>query len=450
MTRTSGAAFLVFAALALGALASHAAFAHLEKPARVLAQPVAVVTGWGWSGAEAWSIFAAAMALAGIAYALVLRGALRAPASGVRDVTAVVAASALATAAAFGFAYMLSSDVYAYAAYGAYAATGRNPYVHRTFPPAQIVDPAWTAAIGFEWPSLPACVYGPAFVALARAVVIATRFDLAHAILGLRLVAMAAFITSVAVAALAFPRRGTLLAAAIGLNPVVVSSVADGHCDAIAFLVLGVAALAVRARLASGVLIGGLIAGASAAFKATGAAAALALGYGLASRRFVAAASLGIALAIAAQLIATRLAGGFQTVAATDFVGSGPAAIAIGLRGLLALALGARGLSYAGTGARAQALAMGALLVWTLYPQDYPWYGLWLLPLAAFTLEHREGWVLIALTFTSALRYLSDAIGYAPAAPWLEVIALAPLVALILPVRGAARPPGFAEKTLPT
>lgn len=416
-------------AIAIGAVVSHLAFGALHKPVQVLAQPIAVVTGWGWSGVAAWAIYAGTMLAAGVAYWRVVAKARQDPAADRARITTLALATALAALAAFAFRFLLSSDVYAYAAYGALIADGANPYIYRTFPPAHLIDDSWTRAIGFEWPSLPACVYGPAFLAIARSIAVATHFDLAQTLVALRLLEIAAFVALVVVSAAAVPERGTLVAATIGLNPVVISTVAEGHNDVLVALTLASAALLALRKPQ----LGGLLAGATVLLKATGAVAALALAYALRSTRIMWWAIAGIGSAIAVQLAVTRLAGGFQTVAPTDFVGTGPAAAALAIRGLLALALGMRMLACAANGARAAALANAALVIWALYPQDYPWYGLWLLPLAAFTLDRKEGRVLLVLTFTSTLRYVSDAYGFAPAAPWLELGAfLIPLVALVI------------------
>src|SRR5579872_1617787 len=68
---------LVPIAMAIGALGSHAIFPYLEKPARVALQPVAVVTGWEWSGIAAWLLYAATMTLGGIGYVSTLRALRR-------------------------------------------------------------------------------------------------------------------------------------------------------------------------------------------------------------------------------------------------------------------------------------------------------------------------------------------------------------------------------------
>jgi hypothetical protein len=397
--------------IALGALASHLLFPLLPKPAAVLAQPLPVVTAWGWPGALAWLLYAATMCVAGIFYVAVLFAARN------RDVarSSIVIATLLAALAAFGFRFMFSSDVYAYAAYGALAATHHDPYLHRLIPPAQLVDTRWTAAIGFEWPSLPASIYGPAFVAFAQGVVLATHFDLAQALLALRLLEIAAFVLAIALA------PSALLAVAVGLNPVVLSTVAEGHNDALILLVIALSYL--LSRKAPGTA--GALAGWSTLLKATGGIAALALAFVMPQRRFGWGVAAAIAASVAVQIAATQLAGGYQAFAATDFVGTPQAAVAIALRGALALGLAFWALLLAGRGARERALAVAALAIWALYPNDYPWYGVWLLPLAAATLDQPEGPALVVLTFTSMLRYLSDVYGYAAAAPWLEVIVVA-------------------------
>ena len=421
--------------MAIGALGSHAIFPYLEKPARVALQPVAVVTGWEWSGIAAWLLYAATMTLGGIGYVSTLRALRREPHFERTRLFAIVLACALALAAAYAFRFIFSSDIYAYAAYGGFAAMRQDPYVHHTFPPTQVVNAQWTATIGFEWPWLPPCLYGPGFVAIARTIVTATHFDLAHAIVAFRVLEMIAFVLAVWISATIVPQCGALLAATIGLNPIVISTIAEGHNDALILLVIACAALIAQRRPE----LGGFIAGASGILKPTGVVVAVALAYALASRRFVLYAAGGIALAIAVQLIGTQLAGGYRPTAATDFVGTASAALAVGIRGLIALALSGRALYLAGLGARARVLALGALIIWALYPNAYPWYGVWLLPLAAFTLDQREGPVLVALTFTSILRYLSDAYGFAPAAPWLELISLAIPLGLLVP-RGKPLP----------
>ena len=447
MTLGVRSVFVVPALIAIGAVASHLLFPILHPPARELEQPIAVVTAWGDPGIAAWAIYALTMLVAGIAYWRAIIMARKVPEANARRIAIVAIACALATLAAYSFRYLLSSDVYAYAAYGAIAASGHNPYVYRGFPPAQLLDAYWTWTIAYEWPSLPACIYGPAFVAIAKGVVVATHYNLLHALISLRFLEMAAFVAAVIVAALATPAYGTLLAVVIGLNPVVISTVTEGHNDALVALIIALAALVALRRPD----LAGLVAGLSVALKATGAGAALALAYATANIRMFRWTAAGIVVAAVAQLVATQVAGGFQAVAATDFVGTGSAALVLAVRGVFALLLAIRALHHAAAGSRAAALACAALVVWALYPQDYPWYGVWLLPLATFTLDRREGPVLLMLTFSSTLRYLSDAYGFAAAAPWLELVALAiPLAGFIVPLPSDAWRGGYTEKTLGT
>ena len=416
--------------IALGALATHLLFPLLRKPQGVLAQPIPVVTSWGESGVLAWLLYASTIAVAGAVYLGVVRDAQRRSPARIAIVAAVLAS----LLAALGSRYIFSSDVYAYAAYGGLAASHQDPYVVHTFPPTQLVDAGWTSAIAYEWPSLPTCIYGQAFVEIARVVVLATHFHLAQALLALRVLEIAAFVAVVALAPTA------LLAIVVGLNPVAISTVADGHNDALVLLAIALAYLLARRAPA----FGGGLAAASLLLKATGGVAAAALAYALAQRRFAWGVAVGMLAAAALQYGATQLSGGYQAFVATDFVGTPQAAFAIALRGAIALALALWALVCAGRGLRSRALAAGALAIWALYPNDYPWYSVWLLPLAAFTLDRPEGRALIALTFTSTLRYLSDVYGFAPAAPWLEAIVVA------LPLSVFAWRPAHTEKFQPS
>ena len=417
------------AVIALGALASHLLYPMLTKPLRVDAQPLTVVTGWGGSGIAAWLIYAATMSAAGLCYLAAIRKARR------RTIVrgALVATVFASLIAAFAFRFAFSSDAYAYAAYGALAASGENPYVPHTFPPAQVANAQWTSAIGFEWPSLPACVYGPLFIELARSIVLLTHFDLPQTIVALRLMEIVAFSAAIALI------PDALVAAIVGLNPVVLTTVAEGHNDALLLLVLVAAYLLAQKRRTAG----GLLAGLSALLKATGGVVALGLAAAFGSRRFFWSTVVGIAIAVLVQLAVTRLAGGYRPWVATDFVGTPEAAIAIAMRGVIALVFVLWALHCTGRGERVRALAAVTMAVWALYPNDYPWYGVWLLPLAALTLDEPEGPALLALTFSSVLRYLSDVYGFAPAAPWLEVVVVAvPLFVLAWRTRST-------EKLLP-
>jgi hypothetical protein len=151
------------------------------------------------------------------------------------------------------------------------------------------------------------------------------------------------------------------------------------------------------------------------------------------------------------QAVTIVAAGGYQTQVATDFVGTVQAEIAVGLKGLLALVAVGFGLHAITTGARLRALAAVTLAIWVVLPHPYAWYGLWLLPLAALTIEESEGKALLAATFCGLLRYLSDAVGTASAAPWLSLAAGAiPIAVLVAPPLTAAWRSRPVPKTLST
>jgi hypothetical protein len=68
---------------------------------------------------------------------------------------------------------------------------------------------------------------------------------------------------------------------------------------------------------------------------------------------------------------------------------------------------------------------MLALAAWITIPNPYPWYALWMLPLAAFARDRRV--IVTTLTVTSAalLRYLPDAAAVPTGAESLALGALA-------------------------
>jgi len=68
-----------------------------------------------------------------------------------------------------------------------------------------------------------------------------------------------------------------------------------------------------------------------------------------------------------------------------------------------------------------------------LIPNPYPWYGLWLLALAAMAPQSRAGRAAVLLSMTSLLRYAPDAIALPPAGAQvaLGLLATLPLVTLL-------------------
>src|SRR5215472_8449147 len=127
-------------------------------------QPLLVVNDWGAAGVVPFAILLGAIAAAALGYLYVLRRPRPAPLLG------IVLLSAAGMAVASCAPALFSSDVYAYAAYGEMARLGMNPYAH---PSAGAADPILRAA-QLQWvTAFPICVYGPAFVAFARAVMTA-------------------------------------------------------------------------------------------------------------------------------------------------------------------------------------------------------------------------------------------------------------------------------------
>ena len=434
-------------ALAGGAVATHAIVPDLGAPSLALAQPLTVVTSWGGSGAIAWAVVAASLALACIPYVAILAELRERRTRELALAGSIVAAAALSIVAVCAFPFIFSSDVYAYAAYGALAALGGDPYrIHAPFD-VPLQNAAFAATLRYEWPSLPTCVYGPVFVWIARELVAATHANAAAILTCFRALAATSFLASLVLILRFAPERPLLLAAAIGLNPVVLWTLAEGHNDALTFFIACAGAI-VAIRYPR---LGGTIAGASTLIKATGGIAALLAAYALGSRRFGSGALIAILAAVAIQITAIAVAGGYQAQVATDFIGTLQAEVAIGIKGLFALIATGFAVGHITTGARVRALAAGALAIWIVLPHPYAWYGLWLLPLAALTIETSEGAALIAATFCGFLRYLSDAVGSPPAAPWIGLAAATfPIITLIAPPLAAAWRSRPAQKTLST
>jgi hypothetical protein len=331
---------------------------------------------------------------------------------------------------------LFSSDVYAYAAYGELARLGLDPYV-RVAPnssDALVADAIW------QWSgTLPVCVYGPAFVWVAKTIVGALApFGSLAQLQGMRVLASGALLACVPTAYAAFGgNRAARLRSAttIALNPAAIWCAAEGHNDALAlFVVLAGFALARRLPAAGA----GLVA-ISALIKLPGAAAAAA--FAAADRRARLGATVG--LAIAALVSAPLLAG-----IATQVAPHGHYAPQASLQALLAplgeipallltaaaaAALVARALISLRAG-RVDGWVLLGLAAWLLVPNPYPWYGIWLVALAAMAPRTRAAGVALALSFTSLLRYAPDAVTVPgpPLAAALGGLAALPLLGLLL------------------
>ena len=363
------------------------------------AQPLVVVTYWQHFGGLMWFSLALALAIASLGYVAVLRKPRI-------TVAAITAISALACAAAMLFPVVFSSDVYAYAGYGDMALHGISPYAH-----AQIAvrDPLLDAML-WQWGNPPPmCVYGPAFAWLAQGIVaLFLPLGAAAPLWAFRLLACIALVACAPLTYAAFARfsHSTRIAAAAGiaLNPVAIWSAAEGHNDLLA-LAIALAGFALVAR--SREFTGALIVALSALVKAPGAAAAVALA--IASwpekARFPRIASgVALGLAVVAGLaipleygVRAHLApaGHYFPQFSLQYV-SVPLTAAIALL-LVVLSILQRNVLYL------------VFALWLAIPNPYPWYGVWLLPVAFLAWRSTEAWALLAASLLIALRYFGDA-----------------------------------------
>ena len=379
-----------------------------------LAQPLAVATSWGGFGAISLALVIAMLGATFVPYLMLLR---RPP-----PVRVTIAAAACAMLAGMLFKPVFSSDVYAYAAYGEMARTGLNPYAHFGLP---LADPVFRAAL-WQWPQLPVCVYGEGFVALARA--LATIFARAPVVVELnsfRICAMAAHLSGIALAAFAAGsnvRARRFAAAFLGCNPLVLWSAIEGHNDAI-MIAVALAAVAIARRPAMALAVAALAA--SVKLPATAVVAALTV-----RLRARAGARLGLTAACSIVAISyARWADGVRSSLAPhgsyDPHASTAALIwlltrqAAAARPILPVAITVLLVAAAGiafvvlskplTGANRYLAAACAL--WIAVPNPYPWYGSWILAMAAFAEDARLRNLALAIAGLALLRYVPDAAG---------------------------------------
>ncbi len=404
------------------------------RPARVtagMAQPLVVVTNWGAHGAALLGLLLLIETAAGVAYWRFLARAER------FSIAALTAFVAIALAAAWCAPVIFSSDVYAYAAYGELARLGLDPYAHA----ASAGNDALLADATWQWGgAFPICVYGPAFVLLAKTLVgaLGPLGTLAQ-LQGMRASASVAFVACVPLAFAAYggDRSSRLrVAATIGLNPVAIWCAAEGHNDAVALAVVLAGFALVRCRLAG---IGAAVAALSALVKLPGAAAAVVLAAVDRRARLGAAAGIAVVAFVSIPLftgIATRLAphgqylpqASLQAIAAP--LGTIPSAL---IAAAAAVALAARAVGLLRS-LRAEGWVWLGLAGWVLIPNPYPWYGVWLVALAALSPRSRAAQVALLLSFTSLLRYVPDAVAAPspPVAVTLGVLAAVPLLGLLV------------------
>ncbi len=452
-------ALLVPVGFAAGAIACRLLLVHAPRAFGVdLAQPLVVVTYWGNFGALMFLALFAAIAIASIGYIACLTPprlaskpeapfdslrSLRTPAGHsttlMMTTRPTMTYCALACAAALFFPVVFSSDVYAYAGYGLMALHGLNPYAHAAI---AVRDPLIDAVL-WQWGNPPpACVYGPAFVSFARTIVaIFVGFGPAAPLWALRVGACAALVLCAPLAFAAFP-ASTRAAAALGiaLNPVAIWSAAEGHNDTllIAIVLAGFALLA-RGRP----FVGAAVVALSGLVKAPGllAAAAAPLMYASSSSR--SRVWLGTALGLAAtaavawpafeQLSRDTGHGGYfpqfsLQYALNLFLGT-PVTLAVTSAGAAVCA--AAGVIMLRK-KELQGAPLLALALWIAIPNPYPWYALWILPIAFVAWETPAAWTIVALTLCVAARYFPDATTDVPRAFSLAIVCSEFAIPLIL------------------
>jgi hypothetical protein len=392
--------------------------------------PLLVATNWGLRGAIVLFALFLGLALVGFFYWRVVRR------SNLLSPTRLAFACAVALATAWGAPVLLSSDVYAYAAYGELARIGANPYASA----APYAFDTLVRAADLQWgTTVPICLYGPAFVALAEAIVrVFAPLGMLAQLQALRAAASLALLACIPLAYAAYDGNRAMrlrAAATIGLNPVAIWCAAEGHNDAIALAVVLFGFTLVRRRRPG---LGAAVVALSALVKPPGIVAAAALGWRERGARLGALLGTVAAIALSFPLIAGVFAhfpehghyapaASFQAILAplSPIAGWGAAGIACLLLSVRAVTL-LRARS-------AEAWIWLGLALWVLIPNPYPWYALWLLALAAIAPQTRAGTVAILLSFCSLLRYAPDAIG-APslaAAALLGILASLPLLALV-------------------
>jgi hypothetical protein len=303
-------------------------------------------------------------------------------------------------------------------------------------------------------------VYGPAFVALSAALVNLAHGDVIATLLLLRLTACVGFMLSVVLFWLALDTalgtRRNRIVAAYALNPVALWCVAEGHNDALmlCFVFAGVA-FVWRGNATAGtsvMALGGLL---KAPAVAAAALAAL-LGSGLGMRHKALQRWLGCGLGtLAVALVGLPLELGVRATIGVhgryvpQFSLQALGAAIGGTPGIVVAVLACAALGF--IGARAilrgdrSGLALVATAVWFAIPNPYPWYSLWILPVAA-AFEGPVAWALAGGTIAGVVRYFPDAVGTLDPAVRLMIacLGLAPFALAIrrpaLPVRSPSIP----------
>ncbi|MGA2759888.1 MAG: hypothetical protein ABSF08_06190, partial [Candidatus Cybelea sp.] len=230
-------------------------------------------------------------------------------------------------------------------------------------------------------------------------------------------------------------------AATIGLNPAAIWCAAEGHNDAIALAAVLAGFVLVQRRFVNA---GGAVVALSSLIKPPGIAAAIALALFDRRARVGAIAGTIVALVISWPLIravTTQLAphGSYAPQASLQAVVAplGPF-VAAGVAAVVALLFARRGIIQLIRHLDEGWIWLG-IAAWVLVPNPYPWYGLWLVALAALAPRTRAARGAILLSLTSVLRYIPDAIG-TPHPPLSVALGLAAVLPLLVPLSYNERP----------
>jgi hypothetical protein len=413
-----------------------------------------VLTAAGSTGLLAGLALTASLAILAVAYL----ASIRRPPSAAE----LLAAAAGSVLAATLMPLLFSADVYAYAYYGDLVLHGRNPYGHEPAPGTDALAAAAVAAWNGHIP--PRCVYGPVAVAIATlADLTGAAGGFAAQILMQRLAAVAAY---AACAALTLRlERDPHARAAFLLNPVVIWSVAEGHNDAamLAFALAGFAAARGRPllfALAALVKLPALVVWTrlDRSWPVLTATALVVIGY----------LPLGIAVANASAATAPGGTAAWESPL-------GLLAALIGRVPAIGVALVFLGVSGFATRRlpSADRIAAFALAAWFALPNAYPWYALWIAPLAARNISSMWSRALLTASLFAPTRAIADAVFPAPESfdaaasvhpamialqffPPLCFLALARLrsalavALLIVAAVGACRLPAAAENSVPS
>lgn len=432
--RAAGWAGLIVASFAAGSALMRAVLRGAPLwLASDLAQPLPVVTAWHDFGTALLSVLCCTAGAAALAYWMLLRAIDAGSAAERRALLLLISlASVIAGLLAILGPVIFSSDVYAYAAYGDLSVHALNPYARM---PIVLRDDILRAAI-WQWGNPPPIsVYGPVFMWFARAMVaLFGAFGVAATLDAFRICSVLALPACGLLAYAALQgwstRRRLVVAAGIALNPVAIWSASEGHNDALMLLVVLAGIIAWR-RI--GPFSGALIIACAALVKAPGAAAGAALalfawGNGQRKRFYKTLAGLcagGAIVAILALPFEQGVVRVFipQAHYAPEFSAQWlsymftlsvlPASLPRFELGI-AVALGACLLLFL-RGARLQlrgdlrGLGWMALGVWLVIPNAYPWYGLWILPIALVLFDVPIGKALVAASLGVILRYAPDA-----------------------------------------